>query len=112
MLRESQNHLGWKKPSSPTINLTYQVPSLCPLVLQEARLKARQTPVESHHAPSYCPNSQTFIVNLTGVNSVSHKIIGQKHSDKQLQENNPTCKKTTPLVISSHVDLVLEARGW
>ncbi|MDD0245723.1 hypothetical protein PSY47_23410, partial [Shigella flexneri] len=59
------------------------------------------TPVESHHAPSYCPNSQTFIVNLTGVNSVSHKIIGQKHSDKQLQENNPICKKTTPLVISS-----------
>ena len=53
--------------------------------------------VESDHAPFYCPNSLTFIENLTGVDSVSHKVIGQKHSDKQLQENNPTCKKTTPL---------------
>ena len=66
-------------------------------MLQEARPKARQTPVESDHAPFYCPNSLTFIVNLTGADSVSHRIIGQKHSDKQLQENNPTCKKTTPL---------------
>ena len=49
----------------------------------EARTKARQTPAESDHAsPFYCPNSPTFIVNFTGADSVSHKIIGQKHSDK------------------------------
>jgi len=74
-------------------------------MLQEARPKARQTPVESDHAPFYCPNSLTFIENLTGVDSVSHKIIGQKHSDKQLQENNS-------LVISSHADPVLEVSCW
>ena len=53
----------------------------------------------------YYPNSLTFIANLTGADSVSHKINGQKHSDKQLQENNP-------LGISSHIDLVLEAICW
>ncbi|EOB04659.1 hypothetical protein Anapl_15302 [Anas platyrhynchos] len=53
----------------------------------------------------YYPNSLTFIANLTGADSVSHKINGQKHSDKQLQENNP-------LVISSRVDSVLEDSCW
>ena len=50
--------------------------------------------------PLYYPNSLTFIANLTGADSVSHRIIGQTHSDKQLQENNPTCKKTTPLLLA------------
>lgn len=28
LIQESQSHLGWKRPLSPAINLTYQIPSL------------------------------------------------------------------------------------
>ena len=60
----------------------------------------------------YYLNSLTFIANLTGTDSVSHKIIGQKHSEKTTAKNQPHLQENDPLVISSHVDPVFEASCW